>query len=143
MKSALEDDLNTAQAQAAIFEMVRTANVAMDSGQMRRANAAPFLMVLGKFDEIFGVLHDDDAAKMGKIIEWATATGREKDISPELLALASASGPSDEEVAGKIAAMDQARKAKNFAASDKLRAELTTAGIIVETTKDGVRWKRK
>jgi cysteinyl-tRNA synthetase len=143
MTSALEDDLNTAQAQAAIFEMVRSANIAMDGGQMRKANIAPFLAVLGKFDEIFAVLHDDDTTKMQQILGWAKATGREKDISPELLALASASGPTDEEVEGKIAEMDQARKAKNFAASDKLRAELTAAGVIVEITKDGVRWKRK
>ena len=143
MKSALEDDLNTAQAQAAIFEMVRAANVAMDGGQMRKANAAPFLGVLGKFDEIFAVLHDDDAAKMRQILEWAKTAGRENDISPELLALAGASGPTDEEIARKIAEMEQARKAKNFAASDQLRAELTAAGIVVEITKDGVRWKRK
>ena len=143
MKSALEDDLNTAQAQAAIFEMVRAGNVAMDGGPMRKANAAPFLGVLGKFDEIFAVLHDDDAAKMRQILGWAKTAGRENDISPELLALAGASGPTDEEVARKIAEMEQARKAKNFAASDQLRAELTAAGIVVEITKDGVRWKRK
>jgi cysteinyl-tRNA synthetase len=143
MKAALEDDLNTAQAQAALFEMVRAANIAMDSGQLHKANAAPFLEILGKFDEIFAVLHDEDIAKMQQILEWAKATGREKDISTELLALAGGSGPTDEEVAGRVTQIDQARKAKNFAASDKLRAELTAAGIIVEITKDGVRWKRK
>ena len=142
MKAALEDDLNTAQAQAAIFEMVRAANVAMDGGQMRKANAEPFLAVLNQFDEIFAVLHDDDAAKIRSIIEWAKASGR-KDISPEALAAAGASGPSDEAVAGKIAEMEQARKAKNFVLSDKLRAELAADGIVVEITKDGIRWKRK
>jgi len=142
MKAALEDDLNTAQAQGAIFEMVRAANVAMDGGQMRKANLQPFLTVLSQFDEIFAVLHDDDAAKVQGILEWAKAAGRE-DISPEALAIAGASGPSDETVAGKIADMEQARKAKNFAASDKLRAELAADGIVVEITKDGIRWKRK
>ena len=38
---------------------------------------------------------------------------------------------------------EAARKARNFKASDILRAELTNAGIIVENTKDGVRWRRK
>jgi cysteinyl-tRNA synthetase len=142
MRAALEDDLNTAQAQAAIFEMVRAANVAMDGGQMRKTNALPFLTVLGQFDEIFAVLQDDDAAKMRSIIEWAKASGRE-DISPEALAAAGASGPSDEAVAGKIAAMEQARKAKNFPLSDKLRAELAAEGIVVEISKDSIRWKRK
>src|SRR5258706_6315542 len=134
MKAAFEDDLNTAQAQAAIFEMVRAANVAMDDGQMRQANLAPFLAVLSQFDEIFAVLQDDDAAKVRRIVEWAKASGRE-DIAPEALAAAGSSGPSDEEIAGKITEMEHARKAKNFAASDKLRAELTAAGIIVEITK--------
>jgi cysteinyl-tRNA synthetase len=142
MRAALEDDLNTAQAQAAIFEMVRAANVAMDGGQMRKTNALPFLTVLGQFDEIFAVLHDDDAAKMRSILEWAKASGRE-DISPEALAAAGSSGPSDEAVAGKIAEMEQARKVKNFPLSDQLRAELAADGIVVEITKDGIRWKRK
>jgi len=142
MRAALEDDLNTAQAQAAIFEMVRAANVAMDGGQMRKTNALPFLTVLGQFDEIFAVLHDDDAAKMRGILEWAKASGRE-DISPEALAAAGSSGPSDEVVAGIIAKMEQARKAKDFPLSDKLRAELAADGIVVEITKDGIRWKRK
>jgi cysteinyl-tRNA synthetase len=39
--------------------------------------------------------------------------------------------------------MNQARTARKFDVSDKLRAELTAAGIIVENTKDGVRWRRK
>ena len=142
MRAALEDDLNTAQAQAAIFEMVRAANVAMDGGQMRKNNTVPFLTVLAQFDEIFAVLQDDDAAKMRSTIEWAKASGRQ-DISQEALAAAGASGPSDEEVAGKIAEMEQARKTKNFPLSDKLRAELAADGIVVEITKDGIRWKRK
>jgi cysteinyl-tRNA synthetase len=142
MRAALEDDLNTAQAQAAIFEMVRAANVAMDGREMRKGNALPFLTVLGQFDEIFAVLHDDDAAKMRRIIEWAQASGR-SDISQEALAAAGASGPSDDQVAAKIAEMEQARKAKNFALSDKLRTDLAADGIVVEITKDGIRWKRK
>jgi cysteinyl-tRNA synthetase len=39
--------------------------------------------------------------------------------------------------------MEAARKSRNFKLSDALRAELTAAGIIVENTKDGVRWRRK
>jgi cysteinyl-tRNA synthetase len=142
MRAALEDDLNTAQAQAAIFEMVRAANVAMDGGQMRKANALPFLTVLGQFDEIFAVLQDDDAAKMRSILGWAKASGRE-DISPEALTAAGSSGPSDEVVAGKIAEMELARKTRNFPLSDRLRAELAADGVVVEITKDGIRWKRK
>ena len=143
MKAALDDDLNTAQAQAAIFEMVRAANISMYAGQLKKADVASFLAALEKFDEIFAVLQDDDVAKMRQILAWAQVEGREKDISPELLALAGASGPSDQDIAAKITEMEQARKAKNFAASDNLRAELTAAGILVEITKDGIRWRRK
>src|SRR5947199_531445 len=50
MKSALEDDLNTAQAQAAIFEMVRVANAAIDSGEMRQNDVQPLLSALAHFD---------------------------------------------------------------------------------------------
>ena len=85
MTSALEDDLNTAQAQAAIFDMVRKANVMIDGGQIKKDDVAPLLAALQKFDEIFAVLRDDDAPKMQAILEWAKTEGREKDISQELL----------------------------------------------------------
>src|SRR6266545_5316058 len=56
MKAALEDDLNTAQAQGAIFEMVRTANAAFDAGEVRKDDVPALLRALKKFDEIFVVL---------------------------------------------------------------------------------------
>jgi cysteinyl-tRNA synthetase len=143
MKSALDDDLNTAQAQAAIFDMVRKANVMIDSGQIRKGDVAPLLAALDRFDEIFVVLQDDDTPKMKAILEWAKAEGREKDISPELLEAANASGLSDADIEKKIAEMEAARRARNFQASDAIRAELTSAGLLVEITKDGVRWRRK
>jgi cysteinyl-tRNA synthetase len=74
--SALEDDLNTAQAQAAIFDMVRKANVMIDSGQIKKDDVAPLIAALEQFDEIFAVLRDDDAPKMKTIFEWAKAEGR-------------------------------------------------------------------
>jgi cysteinyl-tRNA synthetase len=143
MTSALEDDLNTAQAQAAIFDMVRKANVAIDSGQMRKDDVAPLLAALDKFDEIFAVLRDDDAPKMKTILEWAKTEGRDKDVSQELLDAVGAQDLSDAEIEGKIAAMEAARRSRNFQASDAVRAELTSAGLLVEITKDGVRWRRK
>ena len=143
MTSALEDDLNTAQAQAAIFDMVRKANAAIDSGQMRKEDVAPLLAALDKFDEIFAVLRDDDAPKMKAILEWAKAEGREKDVSPELLDAVGTQGLSDAEIETRIAEMEAARRSRNFQASDAVRAELTSAGILVEITKDGVRWRGK
>jgi cysteinyl-tRNA synthetase len=143
MTAALDDDLNTAQAQAAIFDMVRKANVAIDSGLMKKEDVAPLLEALDKFDEIFAVLRDDDAPKMKSILEWAKAEGREKDISQELLDAVGAQSLPDVEIEKKISEMESARKARNFQASDAIRAELTSAGLLVEITKDGVRWRRK
>jgi cysteinyl-tRNA synthetase len=143
MKSALEDDLNTAQAQAAIFEMVRAANAAFDSGEMKKDDVAPLLRVLESFDEIFAVLADDDVPKMNAVLDWARAEGREQDITPEALAIADSGALADSVVDAKIAEMAAARIARDFKRSDSLRSELTEAGILVEITKDGIRWRRK
>jgi cysteinyl-tRNA synthetase len=152
MKSALDDDLNTAEAQAAMFDMLRKTNTALDAAEagqnageknVRQDDVKPLLVALEKFDEIFGVLKDDDQPKMKAILDWARAEGREKEISPELLEVAGSAQLADEQVNQKLAEMEAARKARNFKASDALRAELTAEGIIVENTKDGVRWRRK
>jgi cysteinyl-tRNA synthetase len=143
MKNALDDDLNTAEAQAAMFDMLRKANTALDAAEVRQDDAKPLLGALEKFDQVFSVLNDDDQPKMKAILDWARAEGRGKEVSPELMEIAGSAQLGDEEVNQKLAAMESARKARNFKASDALRAELTTAGIIVENTKDGVRWRRK
>jgi cysteinyl-tRNA synthetase len=143
MRSALDDDLNTAQAQAAIFEMIRRANYALDSGQMKKSDVAPLLGAVQKFDEIFAVLNDDDGAKMQQVFDWAPTEGREKDISTELREAVQSAQLSDAGIQKKIDEMESARKARNFKISDALRAELVAAGVIIENTKEGVRWRRK
>jgi cysteinyl-tRNA synthetase len=143
INSALDDDLNTAEAQAAMFDMLRKANTALDAMEVRQDDVRPLLGAMDQFDEIFGVLKDDDQPKMKAILDWARAEGREKEISPELLEIAGSAQLSDEQVNKKLAEMESERKSRNFNASDALRAELTAAGIIVENTKDGVRWRRK
>jgi cysteinyl-tRNA synthetase len=143
MRAGLADDLNTAQAQAATFDMVRKANAAIDGGQIREDDAAPLLAALEKFDEIFAVLKDEDAPRMQRVLDWAKAEGREKDISPELLEALRSAGTSDADIEAKVRAMSDARKSRNFALSDQIRAELTAQGILVEITKDGIRWRRK
>ena len=143
VKGALEDDLNTAQAQAALFDMARKANAALDANEVRGDDVKPLLAALEKFDEVFGVLKDDDQPKMKAVLDWARTIGREKEASAELLEIAGPAQLSDEQINQKIAEMEAARKSRNFKVSDALRGELTTAGIIVENTKDGVRWKRK
>jgi len=143
MRSALEDDLNTAQAQAAVFEMVRKANAAFDACEIKQEDVRPLLEALQKFDEIFAVLKDDDGPKMKKILDWAKDSGRGEEISPELLIAVGSGAMSDDEIQTKIDRMQSARKARNFSLADSIRAELTSAGILIEQTKDGVRWRRK
>src|SRR5579863_8680086 len=143
MRAALDDDLNTAQAQAAIFEMVRRTNSALDSGHMHSADVVPLLGALQKFDEIFVVLNDDDGPKMKQVFDWAPTESREGDISTELREAVESGQLSDSNIETKIAEMKAARSARDFKKSDLIRAELTDAGILVEITKDGIRWRRK
>jgi cysteinyl-tRNA synthetase len=143
LKSSLEDDLNTTQAQAAIFEMVRRANGALDASEIRQDDIPLLLAALRKFDEIFAVIEDNDGPKMKEVFDWAPTERRDKDISAELRDAVQAAQLSEADIELKIADMEAARRARNFKASDALRAELTSFGIVVENTKDGVRWRRK
>ncbi len=143
MFAGMDDDLNTAQAQAAVFEMVRKANTAIDAGEFRKDDALQMHGVLHNFDLLFAVLKDDDAPKIRKIVEWAQAEGRENEIDKNLLDAISSLQLSDADVQKKIADIEAARRGRDFKASDAIRAELTSAGIVIEITKDGVRWKRK
>jgi cysteinyl-tRNA synthetase len=137
MRAGMEDDLNTAYASAAIFDMVREANTLADRGELREGDKAPLLEALQQFDEIFAVLKDDDAEKMKAAMEWARSHGILKDSEPPT------EGMSDAEVNRLIDERNAAKKARDFARSDAIRKQLADAGIVVEDTKDGIRWKRK
>src|ERR1039458_94515 len=142
--AALANDLNTAEALAAILEMVRKANTAMDAGMWRPdKDTTEILKTLRLFDEIFAVLDDDDVPKMKRVLEWAQAEGRDKDISNELRGALQSGQRSDGDIEQKIADMKAARSARDFKTSDAIRAELADAGILVEITKDSIRWRRK
>ena len=143
MTAAFDDDLNTAQAQAAIFEMVRQANAAFDTGGIKQDDVPPLCAVLDKFDEIFAVLNDDDGPKMKRVLEWAAAEGREAEITDRAREAVQSGQLSDARIEQKIDAIKNARKARDFKTSDTLRAELAAAGVLVEITKDGIRWRRK
>jgi cysteinyl-tRNA synthetase len=125
--AGLSDDLNTAQALAAVFDLVRDANIAMDRGEIKRGDANAAQAAMQKFDEIFGVLVDDDAARL-RALGFA----------------AEAEGVSDAEIEELIVKRVAARKARNFAESDRIRDSLAERGIILEDTRDGsMRWKRR
>jgi len=114
-RESMDDDLNTAEALAAVFEYIRDTNSAMDSGEFRAGNVAAAEELLGLFDSVFDVLEVTRAAD----------------------------ALSDEQVEAMIAERRQARKQRDFKRSDAIRDELTAKGIILEDTKDGIRWKRK
>jgi cysteinyl-tRNA synthetase len=137
--AALADDLNTAEALGAIFDMVREVNVAADAGEVKRDDLPALLAVLEQFDQIFDVLRDTDAPKIERILEWVKSEGR-GEAAPAVEAVLKISDQAVEEL---IAKREAARRSRDFKASDALRAQLADAGIIVEDTKDGVRWKRK
>ena len=138
--AALANDLNTAEAAAAISEMVRAANSAADAGTLAAENVAEVLRVLNLFDGIFAVLEDHDAELTRAALAWAEAEGRIGEASPELVAQM---GLSDAEIEALVAERTQAKKARNFARADAIRVELTAKGVVIEDSKEGVRWKRK
>ncbi len=94
MRAGLEDDLNTAQALAAVFDMVREANTAADRGELHQDDKGPLLEVLQQFDEIFAVLKDDDAEKINRAMEWAKAHGKLNEAEASLSAISPAPTPS-------------------------------------------------
>jgi cysteinyl-tRNA synthetase len=115
-EAAMDDDLNTAEAMAAVFEYVRALNIALDENQLQEENRWDVAKVLEVFDTVFDVLKPSELP---------------------------AAGPADTEVEALIEERNQAKKARNFKRSDEIRNSLLEKGIVLEDTKDGVRWKRK
>ena len=125
--AGLSGDLNTARALAAVFDLVREANIAMDQGEFRQGDVAAAQQFLASFDKVFAVLEDNDAAKLNALGYGGAA-----------------SALSDSEIEKLIADRTAAKKKRDFAAADRIRKELADRGIILEDAKDGsVRWKRK
>ena len=110
-EEAMDDDLNTADAISAIFELVRFANTNAGENSSRA-----FI----------------DAVK-GEIVELSDILGLLVDKKAEDL---------DAEIEEMIAKRQAARKAKDFAQADAIRDELLARGIILEDTREGVKWKR-
>ena len=110
-EAAMEDDFNTADAIASVFELVKFANTTATS-----ANSKEFLQ--GLYD---------------KIVTLTDILGLIVEKEEELLA---------EDIEALIEERQAARKAKNFQRADEIRNELLEKGIILEDTREGVKWKR-
>jgi cysteinyl-tRNA synthetase len=125
--AGLADDLNTALALAAIFDLVREVNTAMDRGEFLQQDAPRIVAAMEKFDAILAVLLDDDADKLAK----AGFVPQQ----PRMLA---------EQIEALIEQRNAAKKRRDFKKSDEIRQQLADSGIILEDSKDGsVRWKYK
>ena len=138
--AALSNDLNTAEARAPIFDLLRASNTAIDQGQLLAGDRDAILAVLASFDAVFDVIEDRDAEPTKRALEYAEQAGRMGDVAPELLARQSLT---DEAIDALVAERTLAKKQRNFARADQIRNELAEKGIVLEDSKDGVRWKRK
>jgi len=118
--AALADDLNISEALAAIFGFVRRVNTAIDRGLLASGDRDRALDALTRVDSVLGVL---DPAP------WEQTSDH--------------GGLSDEEIDRLVVERREARESKNFARADEIRDQLITAGIVLEDTRDGTRWKRQ
>ena len=141
--AALNNDLNTAEARAAIFDVLRAVNTAADQSRLTRFDAEETLALLDKFDSIFAILEDRDAELTRAALTWAEAEGRMADVSPEVLETFGTTALTDADIDALIAERTQAKQQRNFARADAIRNELLEKGILLEDSKEGVRWKRK
>jgi cysteinyl-tRNA synthetase len=138
--AALSNDLNTAEARAPIFDLIRAANTAIDQGRLHPQDRDAILAVLASFDAVFDVIEDRDAEPTRRALAWAEQSGRMSDVAPELLASQSFT---DEAIDALVAERTLAKKQRNFPRADQIRNELAAKGILIEDSKEGVRWKRK
>ena len=110
-EGAMEDDFNTADAVAAVFDLVKYCNT----------HAAE-----GSSEEFLGGL-------LGVLVKLTDVLGISVDKKEEIL---------EEDIERLIEERGAARKAKDFARADAIRAELLEKGIVLEDTREGVKWKR-
>jgi len=139
-RQALANDLNTSEARAAIFDLVRFVNAQADAGNFLESNQHAVMEALQEFDRVFAVLDDQDAGWTRFTLDWAEREGRLDQASPELLATR---GITDAQVQALVEERDQAKRRRDFKRADELRNQLSGMGILLEDSKEGTRWKRK
>jgi len=115
-EARMEDDFNTADAIAVIFEMVKFANVHIHEGTLTPPVAKGLLDTLEQLCALLGLVPSEEKTETG------TDTA---------------------EIEVLISMRQEARQNKNWAEADKIRDELTAMGIVLEDTPSGVRWTKK
>jgi cysteinyl-tRNA synthetase len=115
---AMRDDLNTAAALGAIFELVRALNSADDAGQLGLGDVPVIRDAFQEFDQVLGVI----------------SLRRAEDTRPPV--------PLDE-IERSIEDRHAARRRRDFAAADRIRDSLAARGVLLEDGAGGTRWKRK
>ncbi|MGH9254814.1 MAG: cysteine--tRNA ligase [Vicinamibacterales bacterium] len=116
--AALEHDLNTAAALAAVFDLVRDVNVAIDAREISTADATAVRQAIEAFDRVLGVVSLRQA----------------EDARPPMPV---------EEIDRLIQERQAARQRRDFAAADSIRQRLADLGVLLEDNPGGTRWKKK
>jgi len=130
--AGLEDDLNISEALASLFTFIKATNVFLGQGFVGCSDAAVILSFLRAIDQVLGILKPP--------VHLVAPTGIESGEQAGTPGLSERG--LDEEVQRKIDERQKARAEKNFKRADEIRRELLKEGILLEDTKDGVRWKR-
>jgi cysteinyl-tRNA synthetase len=112
-EAGMDDDLNTSVALAAVHELTREVNTALGKHTLREDNRRAVITAIERFDSVLNIFGQPQR---------------------EML---------DEEVQKLIDERQEARRRRDFGRGDDIRDQLAERGIVLEDTKDGVRWKRK